>query len=58
MILVRHDQAIALGNIDLANLKTRLHESFASSGAKLERGFCFERFDDFAGLERLARRIR
>ena len=58
VVLVRDEQAITFRNIDLANLKTRLHEAARAQAQELERGFRFERFDDFSRLERLARASR
>src|ERR1700730_1892185 len=41
-VFVRHQQAIAFRNVDLADLKTRLHEAARAQSQQFERGFCFE----------------
>ena len=53
MVLIRNQQAIAFGKIDLADLKTRLHEASRAQAQKLKRGFCVIRFDRFSRFERL-----
>ena len=58
VVLVGHEQAITFRNIDLANLKTRLHVAARAQAQQFERRFRFERFDDFARLERFARASR
>src|SRR5438105_2630100 len=55
VVLVGHDQAITFRDVDLANLKSRLHETARAQAQQLERGPGFRRFDGLAGLERFAR---
>ena len=51
MIFVCDPQAIAFGEIDLSDLKTRLHEASRAQAQKLERGSCILPFDDFPRLD-------
>src|SRR6185295_1105461 len=58
VVLVGNEQAIPFRNVDLANLKARLHEAARAQAQELQRCFRLERTDDFARLERLARASR
>ena len=54
VVFVGHYQAVTFRNINLANLKPRLHKATRAQPQQLERSSRFRRFDDFSGFERLA----
>ena len=51
-VLIRHEQAIPLPNIDLANLKARLHDATHAQPQQLQRRFHLKRFHRLARFER------
>src|SRR5205085_11506547 len=55
VIFVGHSETVAFRNIDLANLKTRLHEAAGAQTQQFERRLGFRRLDGFTSFERFAR---
>jgi len=49
-VLVGHEQAITFRDVDLADLKSGLHEAAAALAQQFQRSVGFNRFDSFPGL--------
>jgi hypothetical protein len=49
-------QAITFRNVDLANLKTRLHEAARAHSQQFQRGLRFRRFEQFCRLRAIRSR--